>query len=86
MFALRHRVQQAQRGVLRGALDRGDKVLVHCTAGLGRTGTLVARLLADSGIEPGTAIARVRAARPGTIETLAQAEFVRSDRVFTLRG
>jgi len=76
----------AQRGALREALQRGDKVLVHCAFGLGRTGTLVARLLVDSGVEPGQAIARVRAARPGTIETASQAAFVMRDRQFTLHG
>lgn len=77
---------QAQRGALREALARGDKVLVHCAAGLGRTGTLVARLLVDAGLEPSEAIARVREARRGTIETMTQAEFVRSDRLFSLEG
>ena len=75
-----------QRGALRAALERGDKVLVHCAFGLGRTGMLVARLLVDAGLEPGEAIARVRKARPGTIETAAQAAFVRQDRLFTLRA
>ena len=75
---------QQQRGTLRAAFERGDKVLVHCAFGLGRTGTLVARLLVDAGLEPGDAIARVRKARPGTIETAAQAAFVRQDRLFTL--
>jgi ADP-ribosyl-[dinitrogen reductase] hydrolase len=74
-----------QRGTLRAALVRGDKVLVHCAFGLGRTGMLVARLLVDSGLEPGQAIARVRAVRPGTIETAAQAAFVAHDRLFTLQ-
>lgn len=76
----------AQRGVLREALQRGDKVLVHCAFGLGRTGTMVARLLVDDGLQPDEAIARVRRARPGTVETAAQARFVAEDRVFTLHG
>jgi protein-tyrosine phosphatase len=75
----------AQRGALQDALHRGDKVLVHCAAGLGRTGMLVARLLVDAGLEPGEAIARVRLARPGTIETRSQAQFVATDRLFSLR-
>jgi ADP-ribosyl-[dinitrogen reductase] hydrolase len=73
-----------QRGALRAALQRGDKVLVHCAYGLGRTGTLVARLLVERGVDAGEAIERVRRARPGTIETAAQAAFVRHDRLFTL--
>lgn len=75
-----------QRGTLRAALEHGDKVLVHCAFGLGRTGMLVARLLVDAGVEPGDAINRVRKARPGTIETAAQAAFVRQDQLFTLRA
>ena len=77
---------QQQRGTLRAALERGDKVLVHCAFGLGRTGMLMARLLIDSGLAPDDAIRRVRAARPGTVETAAQAAFVARDRLFTLRG
>ena len=39
---------------------------------------LVAKLLADSfGLSAGDAIAQVRQARPGTIETAAQEDFVR---------
>ena len=77
---------QAQRGALHDALQRGDRVLVHCAAGLGRTGMLVARLLVDAGHAPGDAIASVRRARPGTIETVAQAQFVATDTRFSLRG
>ena len=59
--------------VLRG---RG-RVAIHCAAGLGRTGMIAAHLLVALGTEPDTAIAAVRRARPGTIETGSQAAFVR---------
>jgi len=60
------------RSILRRRLD----VLVHCRGGLGRAGTIAARLLIELGMEPKTAIARVRAVRPGAIETRAQEEYV----------
>lgn len=62
---------------LRQALRAGQQVHVHCAAGLGRTGMLVARLLVEEGgLTPQAAITTVRAARPGTVETEAQARFV----------
>jgi ADP-ribosyl-[dinitrogen reductase] hydrolase len=60
------------RSILRRRLD----VLVHCRGGLGRAGTIAARLLVELGMEPTTAIAIVRAARPGAIETNDQEKFV----------
>jgi ADP-ribosyl-[dinitrogen reductase] hydrolase len=57
-------------------LRSGSDVLVHCRGGLGRAGTIAARLLIELGMEPETAIARVRAVRPGAIETRAQEEYV----------
>ena len=63
--------------VLLDAIDRGDRVLVHCAAGLGRTGMMVASLMAGQGVSADESIRLVRAARPGTIETEAQAQWVR---------
>ncbi|MCB1388419.1 MAG: dual specificity protein phosphatase family protein [Rhodobacteraceae bacterium] len=53
-------------------LDAGGRVLVHCRAGLGRSGMIALRLMAEAGEPPVEALARLRAARPGTVETEAQ--------------
>ena len=53
-------------------------VLVHCRGGLGRAGTIATRLLIELGMEPAKAIEKVRAARPGAIETSQQEKFVLS--------
>lgn len=55
-----------------GSLYAGNRVLVHCRGGLGRAGTVAARLLIDSGHLPDDAISAVRRARPGAIETAGQ--------------
>jgi protein-tyrosine phosphatase len=68
---------RTQGPALLQALNEGQRVLVHCAAGLGRTGMLVAKLLVLNGVRADEAIAQVRRARPGTIETDAQAEWVR---------
>jgi ADP-ribosyl-[dinitrogen reductase] hydrolase len=57
---------------------RGGRVAMHCYAGLGRTGTVAARLLVETGMEPDEAIALVRRIRPGSIETPQQESYVRS--------
>jgi len=60
--------------ILRRELD----VLVHCRGGLGRAGTIAARLLIELGMEPTKAIEHVRSVRPGAIETTDQENFVRN--------
>lgn len=61
---------------LRSRLRNGFNVLVHCKGGLGRAGTIAARLLVELGADPEQAIQNVREARPGAIETVEQERHV----------
>ena len=61
---------------LRERLVAGERVLVHCRAGLGRTGLIVSRLLVEFGMTPLQALAAVRRERPGTVETMLQENYV----------
>lgn len=63
--------------LVRTQLRNGNRVVVHCRGGRGRAGLIAARLLVEFGAEPNAAIATVRAARPGTIETREQEDYVR---------
>ena len=58
------------------ALREGRRIFLHCKGGLGRTGTIAARLLREAGIGAAEAITQVRLARPKTIETAQQARYV----------
>ena len=58
---------------IRDRLRLGFDVLVHCRGGLGRAGTIAARLLVELGASPDDAIRRVRDARSRcAIETASQ--------------
>ena len=61
---------------IREILSDGGRVVVHCRGGLGRTGTVAARLLVEFGMKPKDAIKAVRKARPGAIETREQEKYV----------
>jgi atypical dual specificity phosphatase len=62
---------------VRRAMAEGDAVVVHCHAGYGRTGTVLAATLVAEGLEPDTAIEIVRKLRPGSLETEEQEDAVR---------
>ena len=53
-------------------LAQGLPVAVHCMAGLGRTGTILACYLVSQGYSAREAIEQVRTKRPGSLETPEQ--------------
>jgi len=61
---------------LRQRLIAGERILIHCKGGLGRTGLIAARLLIELGESPGRALRRVRKERPGAVETREQEDYV----------
>jgi atypical dual specificity phosphatase len=58
------------------AIEQQMGVAVHCGAGLGRTGVVLAAYLVHKGLSPQNAISRIRRLRPGSIETDEQAEVI----------
>ncbi len=56
----------------RRMIGGGGRVAVHCGAGVGRTGTVLAAYLVAEGMTPEAARQRIRELRPGSIETHEQ--------------
>jgi len=56
--------------------NAGQTVVIHCKAGLGRSGLVAAACLVALGYSKNEALGHVRQARPGTVETLSQENFV----------
>jgi atypical dual specificity phosphatase len=58
------------------AHERKMGMAIHCAAGLGRTGVVLACYFIDKGLNASNAMARVRRLRPGSVETAEQEDAV----------
>lgn len=68
-------IEQAVHAINKAG-QAGLGVGVHCGAGLGRTGVMLACYLVAKGLSAANAIARIRRLRPGSIETLEQEQAI----------
>jgi ADP-ribosyl-[dinitrogen reductase] hydrolase len=74
---LQFEIAWREQGIkLRQILTHGGRIVLHCRGGIGRTGTIAAKLLVEFGYKPADAIIQVRKARPGAIETNEQEQYV----------
>ena len=62
------------------ALQHGERIIVHCAGGLGRSGMIAAKLMTAFGVAADDAMAQVRKLRPGAIETREQEHYVLNGR------
>lgn len=64
------------RLVLHHLVD-GKNILIHCKGGFGRTGTVAAMILIDTGVPVDKAVERCRAARENAVENEEQLNFLK---------
>ena len=73
-------VEQIERvmSVIDKAKASGMGVAIHCLAGKGRTGTILAAYFVHQGLSAEEAIRKVRDLRPGSIEVTEQEQAIRA--------
>ncbi|USH05392.1 cyclin-dependent kinase inhibitor 3 family protein [Grimontia kaedaensis] len=67
---------EASQSELHEAIANGDKVVMHCMGGSGRTGLLAAHLLLERGWELEDIIRDVQALRPGAFTKQPQIDYI----------
>ena len=58
-------------------INNGDRILIHCRGGCGRSGMIVLRIMIEFGEDPDEALERLRKIRPCAVETKAQENWAR---------
>lgn len=59
-------------------LQQGERILIHCKEGVGRSALVAVRLLIEAGIDSDHAISAVRKARPGSLMLYSQEKYCQS--------
>ena len=63
--------------VLHRHLAAGGRIVIHCLAGVGRSGTIAVHMLMEQGMPLDAALSAVRRARPGAVESPEQLAWLR---------